>query len=134
VLDSYAGNRGHSHGDRRVVVGQRLMQPASELFFGWTGRHFYLRQLRDIKLSPIIEDYDAERLHLHAEVCAWALARAHARSGDPAMIAGYLGSNSTFDDSMREFAVKYADQNLRDYRTFGRAVRDGRMEVIIEQP
>ncbi|MGA7196198.1 DUF2252 family protein, partial [Roseiarcus sp.] len=64
--------------------------------------------------------------------CAWALARAHARSGDAAMIAGYMGSNTTFDDAICEFAVEYADQNLRDYRAFVRAVREGRIKVVSE--
>ncbi len=69
---------------------------------------------------------------MYGRTCAWALARAHARSGDAARIAGYLGSNSTFDDAVCEFAVEYADQNQRDYRAFIKAVREGRIKVITE--
>jgi hypothetical protein len=71
-------------------------------------------------------------LREYGKLCAWALARAHARSGDAAMIAGYMGSNTTFDDAICEFAVEYADQNLRDYRAFVRAVREGRIKVVSE--
>ncbi len=71
-------------------------------------------------------------LREYGKLCAWALARAHARSGDPAMVAGYLGSNSTFDDAICEFAVEYADQNLHDHRAFVRAVREGRIPVASE--
>lgn len=112
------------------------MQSASDMFLGWTrginNRDFYLRQLRDVKISAIIEDWDITTLRAYGRVCAWALARAHARSGDAARIAGYLGSNSTFDDAVCEFAVEYADQNQRDFRGFIKAVREGRIKVITE--
>jgi hypothetical protein len=85
-----------------------------------------------VKISAIIEDWDVNMLRMYGRTCAWALARAHARSGDAARIAGYLGSNSTFDDSVCEFAVEYADQNQRDYRAFIKAVREGRIKVITE--
>jgi hypothetical protein len=91
-----------------------------------------LRQLRDAKISAVIEDWDVGTLREFGRLCAWALARAHARSGDAARIAGYLGSNSTFDDAVCEFAVKYADQNLHDYRAFIEAVREGRVPVTSE--
>lgn len=97
------------------------------MFLGWTrgkkGRDYYLRQLRDVKISAIIDDWDIGLLRPYGRICAWALARAHARSGDAARIAGYLGSNSTFDDAVCEFAVEYADQNQRDYRAFIKAMR-----------
>ena len=84
-----------SHHGERVVQGQRLMQPASDLFLGWVtgpeGRHFYLRQLRDVKLSPLVETYDAEMLSIYGKACGWVLARAHAKAGDPWTISGYLG-------------------------------------------
>jgi uncharacterized protein (DUF2252 family) len=136
VLEPYAGKSLHQNHGERVVAGQRLMQSASDIFLGWTrgknGRDFYLRQLRDAKISVIIDDADFNTLRNYGRVCAWALARAHARSGDAARIAGYLGSNSTFDDAICEFAVEYADQNQRDYRAFIKAVREGRINAITE--
>jgi uncharacterized protein (DUF2252 family) len=136
VLEPYAGKSQHQNHGERVVAGQRLMQSASDMFLGWTrgknGRDYYLRQLRDMKITAIIEDWDFTALRMYGGTCAWALARAHARSGDAAMIAGYMGSNSTFDDAVCEFAMEYADQNQRDYRAFIKAVREGRIEVIME--
>ena len=91
------------------------------MFLGWTrgqsGRDVYVRQLRDMKMSAIIEDMDTPLLRQYGRMCAHALARAHARSGDAAMMAGYMGSGQTFDDAIGEFAVEYADQNQKDYRT-----------------
>jgi uncharacterized protein (DUF2252 family) len=136
VLEPYVGKSLHANNGQRVVAGQRLMQSASDLFLGWgqgeRGRDFYVRQLRDMKVSAIIEGFDAADLRAYGRVCGWALARAHARSGDAAMIAGYLGSSGAFDDAMREFAVEYADQAQRDYRVFVKAVRDGRIEAVVE--
>jgi uncharacterized protein (DUF2252 family) len=136
VLEPYAGKSVHENHGERVVAGQRLMQSASDIFLGWTrglnGRDYYLRQLRDAKISALIEDWDVAMLRDYGKLCAWALARAHARSGDAARIAGYLGSNSTFDDAVCEFAVEYADQNLQDYRAFMKAVREGRVKVVSE--
>ena len=112
------------------------MQAASDVFFGWVrgmdGRHYYLRQLRDMKLSAIIEDWDTPMLRQHGRMCAHALARAHARTGDAAMISGYMGSGQTFDDAIGEFAVEYADQNRRDYRAFVRAISEGRITAMVE--
>lgn len=85
-----------------------------------------------MKIGAIVEDWDLEELRAYARVCAWALARAHARSGDPAMISGYMGSSETFDDATCEFAVEYADQAERDYRAFVRAVREERVKAIVE--
>ena len=136
VLEPYAGKSLHENQGERVVAGQRLMQSASDIFLGWTrglnGRDYYFRQLRDAKISALLEDWDLATLREYGKVCAWALARAHARSGDAAMIAGYMGSNTTFDDAICEFAVEYADQNLRDYRAFIRAIRAGRIAVVSE--
>lgn len=136
VLEPYAGKSLHQNHGERVVAGQRLMQSASDMFLGWTrgenGRDVYIRQLRDVKISAIIEDWDFKDLRAYGRLCAWALSRAHARSGDAARIAGYMGSNSTFDDAVCEFAVEYADQNQHDYRAFIRAVREGRIKVIPE--
>ncbi len=136
VLEPYAGKSLHQNHGERVVTGQRLMQSASDMFLGWTrgqnNRDFYLRQLRDVKISAIIEDWDTAALRAYGKACAWALARAHARSGDAARIAGYLGSNTSFDDAVCEFAVEYGDQNQRDYRAFIKAVREGQIKVMME--
>ena len=136
VLEPYAGNSLHKNHGERVVAGQRLMQAASDIFLGWTrgviGRDYYFRQLRDAKISAVLEDWDLTTLKEFGKLCAWALARAHARSGDPARIAGYMGSNTTFDDAVCEFAVEYADQNLRDYRAFVKGIREGRIAVASE--
>ncbi|MEF8713954.1 MAG: DUF2252 domain-containing protein [Accumulibacter sp.] len=137
VLEPYAGASLHANHGQRVVAGQRLMQSASDMFLGWTtgknGRHYYFRQLRDVKISAIVEGWDVDRLTTYGRLCAWALARAHARSGDAALIAGYMGSSAVFDDAICEFAVEYSDQNQRDYRAFVRAVREGRLEVQPEE-
>jgi uncharacterized protein (DUF2252 family) len=136
VLEPHAGKSRHGNHGERVVVGQRLMQSASDLFLGWTrgidGRDRYVRQLRDMKISAIIEDFDAGDLRAYGRVCGWALARAHARSGDAAMIAGYMGASEIFDDAIGEFAVEYADQAHKDHRAFVKAVRQGRIEAALE--
>jgi uncharacterized protein (DUF2252 family) len=137
VLEPYAGQSLHAHHGQRVVAGQRLMQAASDLFLGWTtgknGRHYYFRQLRDVKISAIVEGWSADALTTYGRMCARALARAHARSGDAALIAGYMGSSSIFDDAICEFAVEYSDQNQRDYRAFVEAIREGRIEARVEE-
>jgi uncharacterized protein (DUF2252 family) len=136
VLEPYAGKSLYSNHGQRVIVGQRLMQSASDVFLGWTrgknGRDYYVRQLRDVKTSVIVEGWDMRILRAYARVCAWALAKAHARSGDAAMISGYIGSSEIFDDAICEFAVEYADQNQRDYRAFVKAIREKRIEAAVE--
>ncbi|MFO1305368.1 MAG: DUF2252 domain-containing protein [Burkholderiales bacterium] len=136
VLEPYAGKSVYKNHGQRVVAGQRLMQTASDVFLGWTvgmvGRHFYVRQLRDMKMSAVIEDWDTATLRQYGRTCAHALARAHARSGDAAMISGYMGSGQTFDDAIGEFAVEYADQNRNDYRAFIKAIREGRVKAELE--
>ena len=137
VLEPYAGKSRHGNHGQRVVVGQRLMQASSDIFLGWTqgkrGRHFYVRQLRDMKLSAVIEGFDDEILRIYAELCGLALARAHARTGDAAMISGYMGSGGIFDEAICDFAVDYADQAERDHKAFVKAVRDGRVEAVVEE-
>jgi uncharacterized protein (DUF2252 family) len=137
VLEPYAGKSGYPHHGERVVAGQRLIQSASDIFLGWTrdanGRHYYIRQLHDMKITAVIEDWDPKTLRAYAEACAWTLARAHARSGDAARIAGYMGSSRVFDSAITEFAVDYADQNQRDYRAFAKAVRQGRVRAVVER-
>jgi len=135
VLEAYAGKSAYPHHGQRVVMGQRLMQPASDMFLGWItgpkGRHFYVRQLRDVKLSPLVETYDAEMLSIYAKACGWVLARAHAKAGDPWAITGYLGKRDDFDEAMGKFALAYADQAERDRAALKAAVRTG---VIEAQP
>ena len=136
VLEPYAGKSLHANHGQRVVVGQRLMQSASDVFLGWTrgknGRDVYVRQLRDMKMSAIIEDWDTDMLRHYGRMCAHALARAHARTGDAAMMAGYMGSGQSFDDAIGEFAVEYAAQNRTDYRAFIKAIREGRIPAALE--
>ncbi|MFX1765441.1 DUF2252 domain-containing protein [Paraburkholderia sp. A1RI-2L] len=136
VLEPYAGKSLHSNHGQRVIAGQRIMQSASDVFLGWTrgqnGRDFYIRQLRDMKMSVVIEALDARMLRQYGRMCAHALARAHARSGDAAMIAGYMGSGGAFDDAITEFATEYSGQNRNDYREFIRAIREGRIEAVMD--
>ncbi|SAK85861.1 hypothetical protein AWB78_04375 [Caballeronia calidae] len=137
VLEPFAGKSLHPNHGQRVIAGQRIMQSASDVFLGWTrgsnGRDFYLRQLRDMKMSVVIEELDEGLLRQYSRMCAHALARSHARSGDAAMIAGYMGSGQTFDDAITEFATDYSSQNRRDYRAFIRAMREGRIQAIVEE-
>ncbi|WP_042259195.1 DUF2252 domain-containing protein [Paraburkholderia heleia] len=137
VLEPYAGKSLHANHGERVVAGQRIMQSASDVFLGWTrgknGRDFYIRQLRDMKLSVVIEDLDTGALRQYARMCAHALARAHARSGDAATMVGYMGSGQTFDDAIGEFAMEYRAQNRLDYRAFIQSIREGRIQAAREQ-
>jgi uncharacterized protein (DUF2252 family) len=136
VLEPFAGKSLHSNHGQRVVVGQRLMQSASDSFLGWTqshrGNHFYIRQLRDMKISADIDGMDDEILRRYAGLCGWALARAHARSGDAAMISGYMGSGGIFDEAICDFAGDYADQAERDHKAFVKAIREGRVKAVVE--
>jgi uncharacterized protein (DUF2252 family) len=134
VLEQYAGKSAFAYHGERVVVGQRLMQAASDIFLGWTlepesGRHFYVRQLRDLKVPMPMDTSNPADLAYFAEACGWALARAHARSGDPAMIAGYLGSSDSFDDALVKFAADYADQTERDHTALLKAIKQGRIKA-----
>jgi len=131
--DHLPPSRYENHG-RRVVEGQRLMQAVSDSFLGWnrgevTGTHYYWRQLKDMKGSVDIDSATPDSLHRFARVCGWTLARAHARSGDEAAIAGYLGSGQVFDRALGDFAIAYADQNERDFEAFTNAIDSGRIEA-----
>jgi uncharacterized protein (DUF2252 family) len=136
VLEPHVGRSVYANHGQRVVVGQRLMQAASDLFLGWTqgkeGRHFYIRQLRDMKLKPLVEVFNPSTMVDYADLCGWTLARAHARSGDPAMIAGYLGKSDAFDRAVMDFGMSYAGQAEKDHAEFMKAVRNGRIEVQVE--
>ena len=134
VLSPYVPGRHYSHQGERVVRGQRIMQAVSDSFLGWTrssvtGTEYYVRQLHDMKYSIDIEGLRPPGMHLYAEVCAWALARAHARSGNPAEIAGYLGRGDVFDEAIAAFSVSYADQTERDHAAIVAAVKAGRLPV-----
>jgi uncharacterized protein (DUF2252 family) len=137
VLEAYAGKSNHANHGQRVVIGTRLMQSASDLFLGWTesklGRHFYIRQLKDMKIKMPVEVYNPSVMRQYAEVCGWTLARAHARSGDPAMISGYLGKSDRFDRAIADFSVAYANQSERDHEILMQAVRLGKLEVFVER-
>ena len=136
VLEAYAGRSVHPNHGQRVVNGYRLMQSASDLFLGWArgelGRHVYVRQLRDVKVGPIVESFSPSVMVRYGEICGWTLARSHARSGEPATISGYLGRSGVFDEAIAEFSVAYADQTERDHRALEKAVRSGRVEVMME--
>jgi uncharacterized protein (DUF2252 family) len=133
VLEEFVGSSEYDNGGNRVVVGQRLMQAVSDIFLGWvrvTGldgmsRDFYLRQLRDWKASAEVETMLPEGMRTYGEVCGWTLARAHARSGDPLVMAAYLGGGPSFDVAVREFAESYADQNERDHQSLLDAIASG---------
>jgi uncharacterized protein (DUF2252 family) len=132
VLEPAAGPSQYMHHGQRVVMGQRLMQPASDPFLGWvtdeeSGTQYYVRQLRDVKIKPMVETFDNETLHHYARMCGWVLARAHAKAGDGVSIAGYLGSGDEFDEAMGDFAMAYADQAERDHGALTAAVREGRI-------
>ena len=135
VLEEFVGRSDRrSHGER-VVHGQHLMQPSSDIFLGWdhaTGvdgveRDFYVRQLRDWKGAALVDTMTPATMAIYARMCASALVRAHARSGDRIAIASYLGSSDTFDRALVEFSEAYADQNERDYDALVQAEKDGRI-------
>ncbi len=130
VLAPYVGRSHYANQGKRVVVGQRIMQAASDVFLGWARAgefDTYVRQLRDMKGSVVLDDASPDGLTSYGRLCGAALARAHARAGQPALLAGYMGRSSAFDESLAAFAVSYADQNDRDYKVFLDAIRSGRL-------
>ena len=137
VLEPYAGKSVYPHHGQRVVVGQRLMQSASDLFLGWAeghlGRQFYVRQLRDMKIKPMVEVFTPSVMLQYGELCGWILARSHARSGEPAKISGYLGKSDVFDEAVADFSVAYGDQAEQDHQALVKAVRAGKLEVFVEE-
>jgi uncharacterized protein (DUF2252 family) len=135
VLEGHLPRSRYRQHGARVVHGQRMMQAASDIYLGWTkgmdvNRHFYWRQLRDMKGSAEVELMSPLGLTFYARTCGWTLARAHARSGDPIAIAEYLGTSDQFDQSITDFSERYADQNERDYQSFTAAIRSGRLEAL----
>jgi uncharacterized protein (DUF2252 family) len=137
VLEPYAGRSVYSNHGERVVIGQRMIQSASDILLGWThakaGFDVYVRQLRDMKMSAVVEGWDFDMLRMYSRICAWSLAQAHARTGDAAMIAGYMGSSRIFDNAICDFAVDYADQTISDHKAFAKAIRDGRIQAIMDR-
>ncbi len=135
VLEPYAGKSLYPHCGQRIVMGQRLMQAASDIFLGWTtgpGGDFYVRQLRDAKLSPNLETFDEPLFQMYAKACGWNLSRAHSKSGNAPAIKAYLGKSDEFDEAMATFARKYAEQTERDHATLRAAVRAGKVEIYTE--
>ena len=133
VLAPYAGPSLYSNQGQRVVVGQRLMQTLPDIFLGWTAdrgddQHCYVRQLKDSRLAQVGELSEQAMAH-HAMLCGATLARAHARTGDPARIAGYMGSGGVFDAAIADFAIAYAGQVERDWRLFLEAIKAGAIEA-----
>jgi len=138
VLEPYAGKSIFPNHGQRVVNGYRLMQPASDMFLGWAkgieeGRHYFFRQLRDIKISVRVETFGAAEMSLYAQWCGWSLALAHARSGDSAMISGYLGKGDSFDKALADFSVIYADQNEKDHAALKSAIKNGKIEAAYDE-
>ena len=138
VLERYAGKSRYDNHGQRVVIGQRLMQSASDIFLGWArgvrGVDVFGRQLRDMKMSAPIAAISPRQLCNYAGLCGWTLARAHAKSGNAALISGYLGTGNTFDRAMGKFALAYADQNERDYAALVAAVKKGRIQALVDEP
>ena len=137
VLAAFCGRSQYANEGERVVVGQRLMQAESDILLGWShvvdpdgiGRDYYVRQLKDWKVSVPIEAMAPAGMKVYAHMCGWTLARAHARSGDRVALAAYLGNSHKFDNAIADFAETCADQNERDYAALQAAVTDGRAEA-----
>src|SRR4029453_8249437 len=135
VLEDHLPKSRYSQHGERVVHGQRMMQATSDIYLGWNkgvdvSRHFYWRQLRDMKGSALVEAMAPFGLTYYAGLCGWTLARAHARSGDPIAIAAYLGGSDKFARSITDFCERYADQNEQDYQAFTNAIRNGSREAL----
>jgi uncharacterized protein (DUF2252 family) len=142
VLAPFAGQSEYEHQGERVVAGQRLTQAAIDPFLGWTTsagpertayKHYYVRQLRDMKGSMSVPLMDPNQLDYYGRLCGWTLARAHARTGRASVISGYLGVGEAFDNAIADFAMAYADQNERDYRQLLEAISAGRVLATMEQ-
>ena len=138
VLEPYCGLSPWDHAGKRVVMGQKAVQAAGDMFLGWatgTGkakRHFYFRQLSDAKIKPVIELMKPVNLKNYAGLCGRVLARAHARTCDPFVLTGYMGKSTAFEDALANFSVAYSEQNERDHTALLKAIRDGRLEARTE--
>jgi len=135
VLERFLGNSSYRHHGERVVVGQRLMQGATDIFLGWqrikgldgVTRDYYVRQFHDWKGGANVDNLQVRGATFYARICAAALARAHARWGDRIAISSYLGKADTFDKAIADFSARYADQNERDYEAFSAAAKSGKL-------
>jgi uncharacterized protein (DUF2252 family) len=132
VLERFLGASSSPTHGARVVAGQRGLQAQSDILLGhavgtFAGRHWYVRQLQDQKASAVVEAMTTDDLQAWGELCAWALARGHARTGEPSTIAAYLGDDDTIEHAIGRFAEAYADQTERDYAAFMAAIRSGRL-------
>jgi hypothetical protein len=136
VLELYAGTSVFDNHGQRVVNGYRLMQPASDMFLGWSkgrfGKHYFIRQLRDTKISPLVETFGAVEMDLYAGWCGRALALSHARSGGSATLSGYMGKSDVFDKAITDFSFQYADQNEKDHAALKRAIERGKVKAVFE--
>jgi uncharacterized protein (DUF2252 family) len=134
VLEANVKAKGkYSHQGERIVRGQKLMQSASDMFLGWTNdeqnKFFYIPQLRDAKVKPVLEIMKAKNMEDYAKACGWALARAHARTGDPSVLSGYIGNSNEFANAISRFSMAYADQNESDYNKMLAAIKEGRLPI-----
>lgn len=137
VLEPFVKTKSkYKHQGERIVMGQKLMQSASDMLLGWTDgrtdKFFYMRQLRDAKVKPVLEIMKEENLKDYAKACGWALARAHARTGDASVLSGYIGKGDEFADAIAQFSLLYADQNEEDYNKMLKAVKEQRIPVSNE--
>ncbi|HEY2538242.1 MAG TPA: DUF2252 domain-containing protein [Stellaceae bacterium] len=131
VLEAFAGASAYPNHGQRVIVGERMMQAATDIFLGWTtnpvnGRYFYVRRLKDSRLADIGTRLETE-LPFYAALCGRTLARAHARAGDAVALSGYMGDDNEFDKAIAEFAMAYADQTKRDWSALLDAIKTGRL-------
>ena len=136
VLESYAGASVFPDHGQRIVNGYRIMQPAGDMFLGWTRgvkRDFFVRQLRDVKISARVETFGRAEMEVYANWCGRAMALSHARSGTSAILSGYMGNSDEFDLAIGAFSVAYADQNEKDHECLDRAVRIGRIKAVFEE-
>jgi uncharacterized protein (DUF2252 family) len=135
VLEPYAGKSSFPNHGQRIVHGYRLMQPASDIFLGWSRgltRDFFVRQLRDMKISPMVETFGQAEMDVYSGWCGRALALSHARSGSSTMISGYLGKSDAMDQAIAAFSRAYADQNEKDHAALDKAVRKGKVKAVFE--
>ncbi len=135
VLEPYAGASPFANHGQRVVNGYRLMQPAGDMFLGWMQgprRHYFIRQLKDIKISIRVETFGAPEMDIYATWCGRALALSHARSGLSAVLSGYMGKSDLFEKAMVGFSAAYADQNEKDHAALVRAIRQKKIQAVVE--
>jgi hypothetical protein len=136
VLEPYAGASIFANHGQRVVSGYRLLQPASDMFLGWSRspkRDFFFRQLRDVKISLRVETFGQSEMEIYAGWCGRALALSHARAGKSVTLSGYMGKSDTFDQAIAAFSMAYASQAEKDHAALERAVRKGKVKAVFEE-